>query len=99
MFTKLGTHLTLVDNALIRGYNSIYQQAAHVRGEEDVGYFADYALTWSKFMKVQSGDEDHVLFVKIGHILLDDDPLKEFKRERGACMFRFMAVADDCRGH
>lgn len=57
-----------IHNAILRGYNSIYQQAPHV-SDPDKSAFIGYALTWFKFVKSHHDDEEAVLFPKIAEVL------------------------------
>ncbi|KID98134.1 hemerythrin HHE cation binding domain-containing protein, partial [Metarhizium majus ARSEF 297] len=71
LFTTAATHMALLHNAIVRGYNSIYLQAPHVRGG-DVPDFAAYALTWHKFLVSHHDDEEAKLFPDMVGILRDD---------------------------
>jgi hemerythrin-like domain-containing protein len=57
-----------IHNAILRGYNSIYQQAAHVK-EEDKAAFVGYALAWYRFVKSHHDDEEAELFPKVEEVL------------------------------
>ncbi|KAH8682286.1 hypothetical protein BX600DRAFT_39442 [Xylariales sp. PMI_506] len=70
IFTTGATHMALLHNAILRGYNSIYQQASHVK-QQDKSDFIGYCLTWFKFVKSHHDDEEQTLFVKVEE-LLDD---------------------------
>jgi hemerythrin-like domain-containing protein len=68
IFTTGATHMAHIHNAILRGYNSIYQQAAHVK-EEDKAAFIGYALAWYRFVKSHHDDEEAELFPKVEQIL------------------------------
>jgi hemerythrin-like domain-containing protein len=68
IFTTGATHMAHIHNAILRGYNSIYQQAAHVK-EEDKAAFIGYALAWYRFVKSHHDDEEAELFPKVEEVL------------------------------
>ncbi|KAI1175611.1 hypothetical protein F4777DRAFT_549255 [Nemania sp. FL0916] len=70
MFTTGATHMALLHNSIFRGYNSIYQQAPHVK-DADKYDFIGYALTWHKFVKSHHDDEEASLFPKVEELLKD----------------------------
>ncbi len=74
--------MALLHNSILRGYNSIYQQAPHVR-DEDKASFVGYALTWYKFVKSHHDDEEAVLFAKVEEILDDHDIWAGTHKEHG----------------
>jgi hemerythrin-like domain-containing protein len=57
-----------IHNAILRGYNSIYQQGPHVQ-EADKPAFIGYALTWYRFVKSHHDDEEAELFPKVEEVL------------------------------
>ena len=67
-FTKGATHMALVHNAILRGFNSIYQQAPHVK-EADYPDFVGYSLAWYNFVKLHHDDEETELFPKVEEII------------------------------
>ncbi|KAM3428780.1 hypothetical protein MY4824_008631 [Beauveria thailandica] len=70
LFTAGATHMALVHNALIRGFNSIYQQAPYI--DEQLSHdFIQYSLTWASFVTSHHHDEEDNLFGKVSD-LLDD---------------------------
>ncbi|OAA47857.1 hemerythrin HHE cation binding domain-containing protein [Metarhizium rileyi] len=71
LFTTAATHMALLHNALIRGFNSIYLQAPYVEAA-DASDFAAYALTWHKFLVSHHDDEEGKLFPDMVGILRDD---------------------------
>ncbi|KHN95981.1 hemerythrin HHE cation binding domain-containing protein [Metarhizium album ARSEF 1941] len=85
LFTTAATHMALLHNALIRGYNSIYLQAPHVRAG-DVSDFAAYALTWHKFLVSHHDDEEARLFPDVVEILRDDGVWANTKQEHGSLL-------------
>ncbi|KAK8031602.1 hypothetical protein PG990_001336 [Apiospora arundinis] len=70
IFTTGATHMALVHNSILRGYNSIYQQAAHVK-PEDYSDFIGYCLTWHKFVVSHHDDEEDTLFTAVAQVLDD----------------------------
>ena len=82
VFAKGATHMCLVHNAIFRGYNSIFHQAAHVPDSEKAD-FVGYALAWHKFVKSHHDDEEAVLFAKVEQLLGDDTVWAETHREHG----------------
>ncbi|OSS51507.1 hypothetical protein B5807_03326 [Epicoccum nigrum] len=72
IFTTGATHMAHIHNAILRGYNSIYLQAAHIK-EEDKSAFIGYALTWYKFVKSHHDDEEAELFPKVVEVLHTTD--------------------------
>lgn len=53
--------MALVHNMLIRSFNSIHRQAAHVRAE-DVVDFLHYCLAWHTMLQGHHDAEEEVLF-------------------------------------
>ncbi|KAI0156697.1 hypothetical protein GGR52DRAFT_196953 [Hypoxylon sp. FL1284] len=72
IFTTGATHMALLHNAILRGYNSIYQQAPHVQAS-DKADFIGYALTWHKFVATHHDDEEATLFPKVEAVLGGDE--------------------------
>ncbi|KAI1105655.1 hypothetical protein F4804DRAFT_117306 [Jackrogersella minutella] len=70
IFTTGATHMALLHNAILRGYNSVYQQAPHVKPTE-TSDFIGYALTWYKFVATHHDDEEATLFPKVEEVLQD----------------------------
>ncbi|XXH04370.1 enhancer of mRNA decapping [Hypoxylon texense] len=70
IFTTGATHMALLHNAILRGYNSIYQQAPHVKPGDKYD-FIGYALTWHKFVATHHDDEEATLFPKVEEVLGD----------------------------
>ncbi|KAG8674835.1 hypothetical protein FPOAC2_00870 [Fusarium poae] len=75
LFTTGATHMALLHNAIIRGFNSIYLQAPHVK-DADKADFIGYSQTWFKFVKSHHDDEEDNLFPKVQE-LLGEDPVWE----------------------
>ncbi|KAF5253013.1 hypothetical protein FANTH_2100 [Fusarium anthophilum] len=73
LFTTGATHMALLHNAIIRGFNSIYLQAPHVK-DADKADFIGYSQTWFKFVKSHHDDEEDNLFPKVQE-LLGDEPV------------------------
>lgn len=78
--------MALVHNSIIRGYNSIYLQAPHIR-DEDLSDFVAYALTWHKFVVSHHDDEEEKLFPDMVSILGDSEIWGNAKEEHGMQFF------------
>ncbi|KAM5344047.1 hypothetical protein ACJ41O_012584 [Fusarium nematophilum] len=61
MWTEGASHMANLHNAIFRGYNSIYQQAPHVK-DTDKADFLGYCKTWCKFVKTHAAEEESKLF-------------------------------------
>ena len=90
--------MCLLHNSILRGYNSIYLQAPHVK-PEDKPDFVGYALTWYKFVKSHHDDEEATLFTKVEEMLEDKEVFAETHKEHGknrssATQSRARAVSD-----
>ncbi|KAA8635337.1 hypothetical protein SMACR_01557 [Sordaria macrospora] len=83
IFTSGATHMALLHNSIFRGYNSIYQQAAHV-ADQDKADFIGYCLTWYRFVKSHHDDEEQSLFPKIEDLLQDKTVFEETHKEHEA---------------
>lgn len=75
--------MALLHNAILRGYNSIYQQAPYVQ-PADKHDFIGYALTWHKFVKTHHDDEEETLFTKVGELLDDKTVWDDTHKEHGS---------------
>ncbi|KAI1373022.1 hypothetical protein F4677DRAFT_430766 [Hypoxylon crocopeplum] len=71
IFTTGATHMALLHNAILRGFNSIYLQAPHVKPTEKHD-FIGYSLTWHKFVASHHDDEEATLFPKVEEVLKDN---------------------------
>lgn len=71
MWTEGASHMCNVHNALFQGFNSIYQQATHVQGD-DKAAFLGYCQTWVKFLKSHTEHEESGLFVKAEELLQEE---------------------------
>ncbi|KAL0765392.1 hypothetical protein CaCOL14_012141 [Colletotrichum acutatum] len=59
MFTRIASKMALVHNMILRGLNSIYLQAPHVKASESKAFF-QYILAWYSLLHVHhSGEEEH----------------------------------------
>ncbi|KAH7326447.1 hypothetical protein B0I35DRAFT_405687 [Stachybotrys elegans] len=85
IFTTGATHMCLLHNSIIRGFNSIYLQAPHVY-DGDRAPFVGYALTWFRFVKSHHDDEEANLFTKVEDILGDKDIWAETHKEHESFM-------------
>ncbi|KAI0198176.1 hypothetical protein F4808DRAFT_436762 [Astrocystis sublimbata] len=79
LFTTGATHMALLHNSIFRGYNSIWQQAPHVKDVDKID-FIGYALTWYKFVKSHHDDEEESLFGRVEEVL-DDKTIWEGTHE------------------
>lgn len=85
MFTTGASHMCMLHNCIIRGYNSIWHQAPHVE-EADKADFVGYALAWHKFVKSHHDDEEENLFPKVAAQLADADVWAETHHEHGTAL-------------
>lgn len=83
MFTAGASHMALLHNSILRGYNSIYLQAPHVT-PADTPDFIGYCKTWHKFVTSHHDDEEENLFTKVEELLDDKTILKETHTEHEA---------------
>ncbi|KAI5308696.1 hypothetical protein KEM55_005083 [Ascosphaera atra] len=65
---KGASHMALLHNAVLRGFNTIYLQAPLVQ-PKDYADFIGYSLTWAKFVKKHHDDEEGELFPKVEEAL------------------------------
>ena len=82
IFTSGATHMALLHNSILRGYNSIYQQAPHLLDNDKADFIA-YSLVWYKFVKSHHDDEEETLFTKIEELLKDKTVFEETHKEHG----------------
>ncbi|KAL1843827.1 hypothetical protein VTJ49DRAFT_7178 [Mycothermus thermophilus] len=80
IFTTGSTHMALLHNSILRGYNSIYHQAPLV-ADQDKADFVGYCLAWFKFVKSHHDDEEANLFTKIEDLLKDKTIFEETHKE------------------
>ncbi|KAI1206596.1 uncharacterized protein F4807DRAFT_463542 [Annulohypoxylon truncatum] len=83
IFTTGATHMALLHNAILRGFNSVYLQAPHVK-PVDHADFIGYALTWHKFVASHHDDEEATLFPKVEEVLQDTTIWAETHKEHEA---------------
>ncbi|OAA81282.1 Protein kinase-like domain protein [Akanthomyces lecanii RCEF 1005] len=83
LFTAGATHMALVHNAMIRGFNSIYQQAPYI-DDELSSDFVQYSLTWASFVTSHHHDEEDNLFDKVSDLLDDKTVWAETHKEHEA---------------
>lgn len=81
-FTTGATHMALLHNSILRGFNSIYNQIPYIQ-EDDKSDFVGYSLTWYKFVKSHHDDEEANLFSKIEDLLQDRSVFAESYKEHG----------------
>ncbi|KAL1966602.1 hypothetical protein VTN77DRAFT_4013 [Rasamsonia byssochlamydoides] len=67
-FTKGASHMALIHNAILRGFNTIYLQAPHVKAA-DYADFIGYSLTWYNFVRKHHDEEEATLFPKVDELL------------------------------
>ncbi|KAK1757816.1 hypothetical protein QBC47DRAFT_165708 [Echria macrotheca] len=80
LFTSGATHMALLHNSILRGYNSIFHQAPLV-ADNDKADFVGYSLAWHKFVKSHHDDEEENLFTKIEELLKDKTVFEETHKE------------------
>ncbi|OAK95576.1 hypothetical protein IQ06DRAFT_231762 [Phaeosphaeriaceae sp. SRC1lsM3a] len=80
IFTVGATHMAHIHNAILRGYNSIYLQAPHIK-DTDKSAFIGYAMTWYRFVKSHHDDEEMELFPKVVEVLGQQDIWAETHKE------------------
>ncbi|KAK2039832.1 hypothetical protein LZ31DRAFT_598546 [Colletotrichum somersetense] len=80
IFTLGATHMALLHNSILRGYNSIYQQAPYIQ-EADKVDFIGYSQAWHKFVKSHHDDEEESLFTKVEDLLDDKNVFAETHKE------------------
>ncbi|PSN71816.1 hypothetical protein BS50DRAFT_236193 [Corynespora cassiicola Philippines] len=61
-FTMDASHMAIVHNLIIRGYNSIYKQAPHIRPNNDVPDFIGYSIAWYNMVINHHRSEEKVIF-------------------------------------
>ncbi|KAK3694507.1 hypothetical protein B0T22DRAFT_72798 [Podospora appendiculata] len=83
IFTSGSTHMALLHNSILRGYNSIILQAPHIL-DQDKADFVGYCLTWYKFVKSHHDDEEETLFTKIEDLLQDKTVFEDTHKEHEA---------------
>ncbi|KJZ76998.1 hypothetical protein HIM_03319 [Hirsutella minnesotensis 3608] len=83
ILTTSTTHMALLHNSLIRGYNSICLQAPHVR-DDDKADFLGYTKTWLRFIKSHHDDEEEVLFPELRSMLADQTVWQDVPGEHDA---------------
>lgn len=72
--------MALVHNSMIRGFNSIYQQAPYI-DQKLASDFISYSLTWAAFVTSHHHDEEDNLFAKVSGVLRDDTVWAETQKE------------------
>lgn len=82
IFTSGATHMALLHNSILRGYNSIIHQAPVVL-DHDKADFVGYSLAWYRFVKSHHDDEEETLFTKIEELLKDKNVFAETHKEHG----------------
>jgi hemerythrin-like domain-containing protein len=81
MWTEGASHMCNVHNTIFRGYNSIYQQAPHVKDIEKAN-FIGYCLTWYKFVHTHAMAEESGFF-PVAEKLLGEEVFRETHKEHG----------------
>lgn len=85
--------MALLHNSILRGYNSIYQQAPYIQ-EADKADFIGYSQTWFKFVKSHHDDEEESLFTKVEDLLEDKNVFAETHKEHGTYLIPTTPVRD-----
>jgi hypothetical protein len=93
MFNSGASHMCMVHNSILRGYNSIYHQAPHVT-EANRPAFLGYCLAWHKFPKTHTENEDNSLFVNMEDLLGDKTIFDESHREHGESDSRYGSLRE-----
>lgn len=93
IFTLGATHMAHIHNAILRGYNSIYLQAPHVK-DVDKPAFVGYAMTWYRFVKSHHDDEEAELFPTVESVLGTKDIWAETHKEHGNSMRIILSSTD-----
>lgn len=75
--------MALVHNAMIRGFNSIYQQAPLVL-EDHKAAFVGYTQTWARFVQYHNEEEEATLFNKVSAVLEDESIWTRTRKEQEA---------------
>lgn len=83
--------MALLHNAILRGFNSIYLQAPHVK-QTDYADFIGYSLTWYTFVKKHHDDEEKGLFPKVEEAVGQKGVLDKAFEEHGVVSFFFYIV-------
>jgi len=63
-FTRVASHMAVVHNGLILGYNSIYQQAPYMK-PADYADFINYSLAWHRVIHAHHQGEEKAFFPEI----------------------------------
>jgi hypothetical protein len=63
-FVGAASEMCLVHNFLIRGYNSIFLQAPHVK-PEDYSDFINYSMCWLNLIRSHHDGEERLIFPEI----------------------------------
>jgi hypothetical protein len=83
-----------IHNAILRGYNSIYQQAPHIT-TADKPAFIGYARTWFRFVKSHHDDEEAELFPKVQSVLTGQDKIWEETHREHESFLTGLAAYDE----
>lgn len=67
MFTRIASEMALVHNMIIRGLNSVYLQAPHVKASESKA-FLKYILAWYSLLNVHHSGEEEQFFPAIDEL-------------------------------
>lgn len=82
IWTKGATHMALLHNAILRGFNTVYLQAPHIK-DVDKADFVGYSLAWFRFVKSHHDDEEAELFPKVEEVLKEKGIWEETHKEHG----------------
>ncbi|KKY26757.1 putative hemerythrin hhe cation binding domain-containing protein [Diplodia seriata] len=80
IWTKGATHMALLHNAILRGFNTVYLQAPHIK-DADKADFVGYSLAWFRFVKSHHDDEEAELFPKVEGVLNEKGIWEETHKE------------------
>ncbi|KAK1671153.1 hemerythrin HHE cation binding domain-containing protein [Colletotrichum godetiae] len=98
MFTRIASEMALVHNMIIRGLNSIYLQAPHVKASESKA-FLHYILAWYSLLHVHHSGEEEQFFPAIDKLsgqkgLMDGNVAQH--KEFHDTLANFKAYVDIC---
>ena len=87
--------MALLHNAVLRGFNTVYLQAPHVK-PEDYTHFIGYSLAWYKLVKSHHDDEEAELFPKVESVLNEkgiwDETILEHGKQGLGVGFRLITL-------
>lgn len=94
VFTAGATHMALVHNSMIRGYNSIVNQVPFV-SDADLEDFLEYGYAWAALVHAHHDDEEAALFPNVTTMLKDETIWTETHKEHVELSDRIKALFED----